>query len=406
MKKIHSIQTFFESFLRTDAPRIFITELLIKKLKKSGVSLSKKERLRLEKKIGQALKENRSSVDIRLKSSKAKNIVVDLDEGDLGQQLEDYHTHLATEIPKLVDEFSIKTYKAMKRDINGQMEIVEGETARFTKHLNRFWKKPNDLLKLLVGLSFEAGLAFSKQNSEKKETAKYNALLWLHSRACHISYEIVALLSSGFADGAMARWRALHEVNVVSLLLAANSDDLSERYTSHHSIESHREIVEYKRYYTKLGYSPPAANLVKGWERASKKLSKRYGKDFLNHYGWATKLTGKQKPNFSDLETIVNLNHLRPFYRLASYSTHASAKGSFFRLSSLDAQEPIMLSGASVFGLADPGQLCAISISQLTINLLALEADMDGLVMANVIQMFQSDTMQSFDKASKKVQQH
>ena len=38
----------------------------------------------------------------------------------------------------------------------------------------------------------------------------------LHARACQIAREVLTLLYAGFAEGAMARWRALHELAVLS----------------------------------------------------------------------------------------------------------------------------------------------------------------------------------------------
>ena len=40
----------------------------------------------------------------------------------------------------------------------------------------------------------------------------------------------------------------------------------------------------------------------------------------------------KQDLNFSDIERAVRLDHLRPYYKLASHNVHANPKGMLFRL--------------------------------------------------------------------------
>lgn len=46
-----------------------------------------------------------------------------------------------------------------------------------------------------------------------------NVLFKLHSRSIQMSKEILTLLRNGYPDGALTRWRSLHESNVIFKLL-------------------------------------------------------------------------------------------------------------------------------------------------------------------------------------------
>ena len=57
----------------------------------------------------------------------------------------------------------------------------------------------------------------------------FEALSRLLARACRIAEEVLVLLKAGYGQGALARWRALHEVAVVADLIAENGEDCAER---------------------------------------------------------------------------------------------------------------------------------------------------------------------------------
>jgi uncharacterized protein DUF5677 len=56
-----------------------------------------------------------------------------------------------------------------------------------------------------------------------------SALVLLHSRACSVAAEIEMLIRAGYADGANARARTLHEIAVIAFFLAEGGDELARR---------------------------------------------------------------------------------------------------------------------------------------------------------------------------------
>src|SRR5437870_8332031 len=75
-----------------------------------------------------------------------------------------------------------------------------------------------------------------------------------HVRACQVTDEIITLLENGFADGAMARWRTLHEIAVVTSLISQHGIELAERYVAYQAVEAKRALDMYARCHTDLGY--------------------------------------------------------------------------------------------------------------------------------------------------------
>jgi Family of unknown function (DUF5677) len=90
-----------------------------------------------------------------------------------------------------------------------------------------------------------------------------DVLLRLHARACQITEEIICLLESGFADGAMARWRTMHEITAVSSLMNRHGEDLAERYIAHQIVEARGAALQYRQQQERLGQEPMTEDFAK-----------------------------------------------------------------------------------------------------------------------------------------------
>ncbi len=103
-------------------------------------------------------------------------------------------------------------------------------------------------------------------------------------RASQVTDEIVCLLENGFADGAMARWRTVHEIGVVAAVLSLHGDSIAERYLAHQAIESKRAMDKYLACYKLLGYKPLLAREQKKIIKAYDQAIARYGKPFKSDW--------------------------------------------------------------------------------------------------------------------------
>ena len=77
----------------------------------------------------------------------------------------------------------------------------------------------------------------------------------LHYQA-NLANETIWMMEGGFASGAMARWRTLHEVAVIAFFLRQHGQGAAERYLLHEAIESHKATSQYQQYCTQLGREP------------------------------------------------------------------------------------------------------------------------------------------------------
>lgn len=225
-----------------------------------------------------------------------------------------------------------------------------------------------------------------------------DVLTRLHARACQITEEVTCLLAAGLADGAIARWRTLHEIAAVAFLLRESGEQLARRYTEHQVIESYRVAMEYQECCEDLGYEPMSGEEVKEMERAREELLQSYGRDFDSPYGWASEAVGKGRPTFRDIEKAVGIHHFRAHYRMASHNIHANPKGVFFRLG-LIKEARVLLAGPSDAGLAEPGQSSAISLMQVTTAASLLRPDLDALIGLGILSLLTDETVNLFQEA-------
>jgi hypothetical protein len=206
----------------------------------------------------------------------------------------------------------------------------------------------------------------------------------LHARACQISEEIIALLSSGFADGAMARWRTLHEIAAVCYLIGEHGEDLAERYSAHDIVETRKAARQYQQHAQRLGQEPLRDDEMEQIEKRYAAALARYGPQFKRPHGWAAAHLKKDNPKIADILEASKIDHLGPYYRMASHNVHANPKGVFFKLGLLK-EIDILLAGPSDVGLADPGHAAALSLMQISTVLLQINPTIDNAITGNVM---------------------
>src|SRR5260370_36714366 len=104
---------------------------------------------------------------------------------------------------------------------------------------------------MMLTMSRELGDSVNREIRQSPDASSRRHLIDVlarsHARACQIVEEILCLLECGLSDGAMARWRTLHEVAVVASFVATHGEDLAERYVSHQAVESKRAADDYQK---------------------------------------------------------------------------------------------------------------------------------------------------------------
>ena len=285
----------------------------------------------------------------------------DLDDPPLSARLKDMSRRAAEE---LTDDLI-----ADPRRVVGE---TAGQRAAFEARLEARWGRGLDLADLVVHEALQSGMwvhGLAGPAAAASQDHKYGALVLLHGKAVMTASEVMVLLRSGYSSGALARWRTLHEVWVVSLLLLEGDDELSRRYLHHDAVESLKGQEEYEETWETLGHEPPDWTDAER-ERTRAELRAEFGSAFMGNYGWAAPLFGDKAPRFKQLQERVELDHWRGYYRMASHGTHANPKGISWNIQSLTTAEMIW-AGPSDAGLVDPAQCTLIALASITVGLLA-----------------------------------
>lgn len=279
--------------------------------------------------------------------------------------------------------------------------LIADEQAKrnaFEERLEGRWREGLGYAELCRILCLQAGMDFHHRNMGSN-SPRYLALSKLHAKGCLVAYEILALLRSGFASGAHARWRVLHEVAVIAEFLSKGDDDLSERYLLYGHVESLAAVRDYQKHAEDLRHDPFGEEEIEEMKARQAHLCERFGSHFKKSYGWAVPPFAKP-PNFRRIEEATEIGHYRPYYRMASHPNHAGPKGIAFDIGLAKDQGEVMLAGPSNVGLSDPGHGMCISLSQLTATFLLSSGEDAGLgVTLSVILSISDATGEAFNRA-------
>jgi hypothetical protein len=375
------------------------TRLIEKKLKEKGITLNDDQLTKIESWLlnleGNAITitidEERLPVLNLGSEEEIKDILrIDLSnfERDIEELFDRFTKGLSEVIPEVVEELSELILKQLKQDAPSMLRDRKKERNLFEARMAKAWRKPLDLLEMFLAIALEVGDDFNREFrliASQDNDWVFEVLTRLHARACQIGSEVLTLLRAGHADGAHARWRSLHEIAVIGFFVKSGGNELAERYLLHDAIESYKAAKDYQEHCRALGYEPLSEDELNEIRSNYQHLVDRFGNSYKEEYGWAAAAIGKNRPTFRDIEKAVELDHLRPFYKLASHNVHANPKGVFFKLGLFPGSGDVLLAGPSMAGLADPGHGTAISLAQITTALLPTRPNIDRLVVCDIL---------------------
>jgi hypothetical protein len=277
--------------------------------------------------------------------------------------------------------------------------------AGFEERLYRQWRRPLDLLEMLIVICAETGETVSDRwpwKESKDQDVVFEVVRRLQARACQVASEILALLRSGYAPAAHARWRTLHETAVTASFIEKHGKDAAERFLTHEHVEARKAARQYQRYSRKLGVRRYSRKELGKLRSNFNALVKHYGPEFKDDYGWAAVTLGRKRATFADIEKAARFDHIRPYYKMASYPVHATVKSIYFSLALRDGQD-LLLTGPSDIGLGTPGHSAAISLMQTTIVLLAMWPTSDSISLMHVLLLFSDEIGDTFLEADRRL---
>jgi uncharacterized protein YkvS len=327
-----------------------------------------------------------------------------------------------SKIKKIMEVSLPETANILYEELYGKKDdLYKGlkvDQQEFQSRLEQRWYKGLVLFKSLITLSEEAGINSIEAFRSREENVKLdfidNVLFKIHARAVQTSKEVYTLIYNGFPDGALARWRSLHENNVIFRVLVKNYKDLEfthnlvQRYKDFSEIERSKEISLYNIAKPKLNLNPLDNKIEREYALRKREILDKYGVNFDKPNMWAKPLFHKQKSRilFYELEQLAEIDKLNPYYNQANYQVHTSPKGLYQSNGFMPDHDQYNFFnyGESNYGLSLPGSLATISLTQITTSLLILNSNIDNLIIAQVMQKFTEESRTVFSDIQKQME--
>ena len=276
----------------------------------------------------------------------------------------------------------------------------------FRDRLELRWFKGLDLLRMLLKCSREISekfeIAFVRSKAKKGIVCR-EALILLHKRACQTTMEVITLLENGLADGALARWRTLYEIQVIATLIEKHGDGIAQRYFDHDVVAMKRYMDNELKYYSNASKPPVSKKIQREINKEFEVVTARYGTRFNSHYGWASYHLNQKKPTFQNLEEAVQQNSMPPTYKQASLKVHAGVAGLVRSLGDLTG-EHVTLIGASNAGLEEPAINTAISLTQMTSLLYGKSKKIESMIELATLWVLSNKVLVECTKAARKLE--
>ena len=382
----------------TSLPSLFLEKLIAKRLRDQGITAPKSLPAKIAKHILSG-----NTEPFRYRGGKqAGNVTLTLKEADADEVMRATEVFCDTQFPTLFPVIASRVSKGILKNLKSRWAdehaLQETDLSEFRARLESRWGEGLGQLRMLLTMAREWGQWVYTRHRAQKTTNKIllkDILIRLHVRACQVTDEIICLLENGLADGAMARWRTLHEIGVVAAVLSQHGEEIAERYLAHQAVESKRAMNKYLTCYASLGYKPLPAREVKKITKTYDAVIAKYGGAFRSDYGWAAHHLKKKQPNFTDLESEAGRAEMRSYYQMGNDNVHAGVKSMFIRLGLMDKYDGL-LAGRSNGGHMEPGQNAAHTLTQISVIVCLSEPNMDDLVVADMMRMLRDEIPRSF----------
>jgi hypothetical protein len=400
---MREIQDLFEETIK-DVPHKALEILLADKFKSAGIKVARKTIARSATHI---LSGKRGTLDI---PGKGKHKTIEFTADDLEKLVKGvenfYETGMKEMIETTANSIAELMYNSLHQKLPKQVRDEKKFIAGFKSRLEERYDVGLNKLRMMVTMARE--WAEDLKNRKIAEQGKFSilddVLFRLHVRACQIVTEVVTLLESGLADGAMARWRTLHEVSTVATFIYFHGENAAIRYRDYQIVESKRGADLYKTNHEAFGYKALSKRDCAKIDSAFKRIIEKHEPLFAEEYGWAGTYLPGGRANFAKIEAAVGIPEMRSVYKLASYNVHASPKGAFYRIGALEGSGAL-IAGHSNAGLTEPAQNTVVSFTKLCMLLPGKSSAwiMDDIVIGKIFDRIMWEVPRDFWEAEKKL---
>ena len=386
----------------SDVSEQFLQRLIEKKLRGQGMKFPDALPERIARHI---LSGNKEVIDI---DSSSGDVTLEFDQSEIDDLVKAIRQFRKKDLPRIIESAATSGANDIFRDLKArwseEYSQQVADISGFRERMEARWGKALGQLRMLITIIREWCGETHKAVSSMR-TSKKKRLLELQvrllARACQTADEIVCLLENGFADGAMARWRTLHEIHVVAAILDRHGPPIAERYVAHQAVESKRAMDKYAKCCGPLGFKPLSVRVSQRIEKAYSAAVVKYGREFGREYGWAAHHLKIKQVTFTDLEQAAGHDAMRSFYQMGNDNIHAGIKSMFVRLGALFDYDRL-IAGRSNAGLTDPGQNAAHTLTQIAV-MVCNRGTLDDIVAAKIVVMLRDEIPRAFDRAHNKL---
>src|SRR5258706_2774887 len=243
---------------------IFLADVIEDELGKQDIHLTIKQKRELISELDKNKDNLKESLSIQINDDGTIQITNKSDganlELDLLDGAEAKMNAIFENLPSIINDSSDVESEKMLSNIKRRTSLILRGNKRyqksFNKQLNQKWGKVLDLLEVFVELSDEIGADFTddiiKAPTEDTST-RFTVLSRSHARSCQVSKEIITLLRNGFADGAHARWRTLHEIAVETNIINRNENELAKKYIDYDLVQKLQSARAFHNYDQEFG---------------------------------------------------------------------------------------------------------------------------------------------------------
>lgn len=308
------------------------------------------------------------------------------------QKLSENRELSEAEVQEISTEYIEKATQKISEDLQATSREHVGrrrdDEIAFQRQLRDRWRPAFDLLDMILIVSQEAGSVFNSEHRPQAAKTKdhtFEALVNLHARSVLVAREAAALLHCGLPDGALGRWRSLHEIATIMAFLKRMDRDTALKYLVDHEFQARKAVRLFDKYGDRADLNPFDPDAIREIEETCAKWEQTFGCKASSDYWWASAGLGRKRPTFRDIEEYTGLDHWRPRYHWSSTRVHGTHQPPGTLLGTIEAEESSLLVGPSENGLSDPFQMVALSLAVATTSLLTHVTELKWLGVAQAI---------------------
>jgi len=295
------------------------------------------------------------------------------------------------QVRELVNSVLSNEHHQLLSDLKSQapemLAKLKEDNAAFRGRCYERWREPMDLMWMFWVVAQEVTEAHAHAGPRDADPLVFDTLAHLNPRALLVTSEILCLLEGGFADGALARWRSLHETVAIAMFIRKHGRMVARDYRLSVWFDNYKAAKALNLVADRAGIAAFSDEEMAEIESLRNAAETKIGRRIRHDWDWAsTAFDGKKRVQFADIERDVGMDHWRPRYKWASQRVHSPFRSSTDLLGMSEADDFLFQIGPSNSGFVDPLHMTAVSLVQMATEFLMLgQVNLDRLVYVQIL---------------------